>query len=268
MRETEKGSRLLMPEAIWKKAIAEAAPYAHTVIFHFQGEPLLHPQLHQMIAYAHGLKLYTMLSTNGQLLTEEVVRRITDAGLDRIIVSVDGLTEESYAHYRVGGSLSKTLSGIRYLSDYKRQRGVGPEIVMQCLYLASNEQDWAAMRSRYKELGADRLEMKTAQFYAYETGHPDMPTDPRYSRYVRQSDGRYRLKKRLSNRCYRLWSGCVVTADGAVLPCCFDKDHRYVLGRITDASLPHIMHSDAADRFRLRVLTERKNIAICTNCTE
>ena len=95
-----------------------------------------------------------------------------------------------------------------------------------------------------------------------------MPSDPRYSRYVRQADGRYRLKKRLSNRCYRLWSGCVVTAEGAVLPCCFDKDHRYVFGHITDASLPQIMHSEAADSFRQRVMTERNSIAICTNCTE
>jgi len=221
-----------------------------------------------MIAYAHARKLYTMLSTNAQTLTPALAEQLVGSGLDRIIVSIDGLTQESYAHYRVGGHLDRALDGMRALADCKKQTGCGPEIVLQCLLLRSNEAEWPLFRERYKALGADRLEMKTAQFYDYKEGNPDMPSDLRYARYVRNADGSYRLKKPLRNRCYRLWSGCVVTTDGTVLPCCFDKDHTYRLGNLNGQPLAEIMHSEAASRFRKAILKNRAGIPICTNCSE
>jgi len=260
--------RQLMQEDLCRRVIDQAAPTAHTVIFHFQGEPLLNPALPQMIAYAHARNLYTMLSTNAQTLTPALAEQLVGSGLDRIIISVDGLTQESYAHYRVGGHLDRALAGMRALADCKKQTGCGPEIVLQCLLLRSNEAEWPLFRERYKALGADRLEMKTAQFYDYKDGNPDMPTDLRYARYTRNADGTYRLKQPLRNRCYRLWSGCVVTTDGTVLPCCFDKDHTYRLGNLNGQSLAEIMHSEAASHFRRALLKNRAGIPICTNCSE
>ena len=266
LRATTPDEHALIPEAIWIKAINEAAPYAHTAIFHFQGEPLLHPDLPKMIRYAHSLRLFTMLSTNAQLLTPALAEALVDAGLDRIIVSIDGLTEPTYSHYRVGGSLERALAGMRALADCKQQKGYGPEIEMQCLYLKSNQHEWPLFGEKYRLLGADKISMKTAQFYDFEHGHPDMPDDSRYSRYKRNTDGSYCLKKKLHNRCYRLWSGCVITTDGTVLPCCFDKDHLFPLGSLESSSLEDIMHGDAAQRFRQRLIRHRASISMCTNC--
>lgn len=270
---TPDASRQAMPLDLARRIIDQAAPCAHTVIFHFQGEPLLNKQLPEMIAYAHSKRLFTMLSTNAQTLTPELAEALAASGLDRIIISVDGLTQDTYAHYRVGGSLQKALSGMRAMADAKHATSKrlrcdfrAPEIVLQCLYLKSNEHQWQQLREQYRSLGADRLEMKTAQFYDFENGHPDMPSEARYARYEKGTDGRYRLKHPLRNRCYRLWSGCVVTTDGTVLPCCFDKDHSYPLGNISDEPLEAILHSEAASRFRRAVLRERKNIGICRNC--
>lgn len=266
MRATQPEEHSLIPEAIWMRALNEAAPFAHTVIFHFQGEPLLHPDLPKMIRYAHSLRLFTMLSTNAQLLTPALAEALIDAGLDRIIVSIDGLTEPTYSHYRVGGSLERALAGMRALADCKQQKGYGPEIEMQCLYLKSNQHEWPLFQEKYRQLGADKISMKTAQFYDFEHGNPDMPDDSRYSRYKRNTDGSYRLKKKLHNRCYRLWSGCVITTDGIVLPCCFDKDHCFPLGSIASSSLEGIMHGGAAQRFRQRLIRHRASISMCTNC--
>ena len=266
MRATQPEEHALIPEAIWMRVLNEAAPFAHTVIFHFQGEPLLHPDLPKMIRYAHQLKFFTMLSTNAQLLTPAVAEALVDSGLDRIIVSIDGLTEPTYSHYRVGGSLAHALAGMRALADCKQQKGYGPEIEMQCLYLKSNQHEWPLFREKYRQLGADKISMKTAQFYDFEQGNPDMPDDSRYSRYKRNTDGSYRLKKKLHNRCYRLWSGCVITTDGTVLPCCFDKDHRFPLGCLASSSLEDIMHGGAAQWFRQRLIRHRASISMCTNC--
>ena len=248
------------------KLINEAGLYAHTIIFHVQGEPLLHPHLPEMIRYAHDHKLFTMLSTNAQLLTPAIAEALIEAGLDRIIVSIDGLTEQTYSHYRVGGNLERALAGMRSLADCKKKKGFGPEIVMQCLYLKSNQHEWSTFIKHYHLFGADKISMKTAQFYEFEHGNPDMPDDSRYSRYKRNIDGSYQLKKKLRNRCYRLWSGCVITTDGTILPCCFDKDHLFPLGNLGTSSIDEIMHSDAAQQFRQRLISNRASISMCSNC--
>ena len=252
-----------MDWATFCTAIDSIASYAYAVIFHFQGEPLLHPHLSKMVAYAHGKHLFTMLSTNGQAMTTQMAQALAQAGLDRIIVSVDGLSPQTYNAYRVGGSLPKALAALRL----SREAGI-PEVVLQCLKLRTNEHEWPILKQRYRELGATHLDLKTAQFYDYEYGHPLMPTHARDARYIKGSDNLYHLKKPVRNHCIRLWSGCVITTSGEVLPCCFDKEHLHAFGNINRQPFADIWHSPAAEAFRRQVLRDRSAFPICTNCTE
>ena len=272
-----KEKHVMTPE-LYRRIIDEIAPYTHTVIFHFQGEPLLSPYLADMVSYAHERRMFTMFSTNAQLLTTEVARALAEAGLDRIIISIDGLTQATYEHYRRGGSLQRALISMRALADLPKN--IRPEIVLQCLRLRSNEQEWKMFEEQYNMLGADRLEMKTAQFYDFSHGNDDMPTDSRFCRYEKRSDGLWYIKNPLHNRCYRLWSGCVITAEGEVRPCCYDKSGKYALGSLysisrenrkvktTMSSLGEVLHSKVAEDFRTRVFSSRKDIDICCNCDE
>ena len=134
---------------------------------------------------------------------------------------------------------------------------------MQCLRLRTNEHEWDEMQRRYRQLGADRLVFKTAQLYDYADGHPLMPTDLRYSRYVPGKDGKYHRRK-LRPGCYRTWSGCVVTTAGDVLPCCYDKQGAHSYGNIMQTSLRDLFQSESAQRFRRQAL--RHLPAICHNC--
>ena len=240
----------------------------HTVIFYFQGEPLLNKALPAMIHLAKDYGLYTLLSTNGQILDCNMAQQLVAAGLDRIIISLDGLTQASYTAYRVGGSLERALQALRYLHDEKTKQHSKMVVELQCLRLRSNETEWDTLKQRYKSMGADRLTLKTAQLYDYTNGHPLMPTDLRYSRYKKDKDGHYVLRKKSRNRCYRLWSGCVIDADGNVLPCCFDKNKDHIWGNITRNSLREIWFGESAKQYREQVLRSRKQITICQNCTE
>ncbi|MBQ9340201.1 MAG: radical SAM protein [Paludibacteraceae bacterium] len=269
-----KRERTTMPRELYTRLIDEIAPFSHTVIFHFQGEPLLSPMLADMVAYAHSKRLFTMFSTNAQILTAERARELAEAGLDEIIISLDGLTQESYERYRRGGSLDKALSGVKALADLPQRSR--PEIVVQCLRLKSNEHEWQLFKQQYRSLGADRLELKTAQFYDYENGNEEMPSDNRFCRYKQGGDGRWHIKNPLRNRCYRLWSGVVVTAKGEVRPCCYDKSGIYSFGSVAgdgcsaqnSVTLSEVLHSRAADDFRRRVFKQRRTIDICCNCVE
>ena len=258
-----KGERI-MPREVWERVLREVSPWVHTIQFFFQGEPLLNPHLAHMIRDAHANRIYTILSTNAQALTPELAHELMRAGLNRIIVSIDGLRPESYGAYRIGGNLEKSLQALRWLREAKQATHARCTIEMQCLRLRTNETEWREMQHRYRELGADCLTLKTAQLYDFEHGHPLMPSDLRYARYEQTKDGTYRLKRRRRIGCLRLWSGVVITTTGEVLPCCYDKHADHALGNIMHESLQAIFHNEKARRFRSQAL--RFSPAICHNC--
>ena len=251
---------------LFRRVLSEISETALVMQFYFQGEPLLNKDLPTMIREAHEAGLYTIVSTNAQAMTERLAEELVRAGLDRIIISMDGLTEASYSAYRIGGSLDKTKAAIRYLREAKQKFQISNfkfQIELQCLRLRSNEQEWPEFKRQYKALGADRLVFKTAQLYEYENGHPLMPSDARYSRYIKGADGHYH-RRPLGKGCLRVWSGVVVTTNGDVLPCCYDKDRTFAYGNIVHTPLAELFRNDKARAFRQAALNEQPQI--CKEC--
>jgi radical SAM protein with 4Fe4S-binding SPASM domain len=216
-----------------------------------------------MIAEAHEAGLYTIVSTNAQAMTPETAEALVRAGLSRIIVSMDGLTDESYGAYRIGGSVDKCRQALRWLREAKERTGGRTLIELQCLRLKTNEHEWAAFKKQYRQMGADRLVFKTAQLYDYAEGHPLMPSEGRYSRYAKGADGRYHRKRR-GKGCLRVWSGVVVTTSGEVLPCCYDKAHTHAYGNIKESSMAELFTNEKAMAFRRAAMNEQP--AICKEC--
>ena len=216
-----------------------------------------------MIREAHKAGLYTIVSTNAQALTHECAESLIEAGLHRIIVSMDGLSEESYSSYRVGGSVARCKEALRELREAKKRLGAHTLIELQCLRLRTNEHEWKAFKREYWALGANRLVFKTAQLYNYQNGHPLMPSDSRFSRYEKGIDGTYHRKK-LGKGCWRVWSGCVITTNGDVLPCCYDKGHEHAYGNIMQHTLYELFNNEKAGSFRQKALNEQPDI--CKEC--
>lgn len=256
--ELRHSDRLLKKE-LWERVLSQIKDSAFVVQFYFQGEPLLNKDLPLMIREAHDAGLYTIVSTNAQAMTPELANALVAAGLDRIIISMDGLTQETYEAYRVGGSLDQCKAALRWLREAKKTL----TIELQVLRLKSNEHEWRAFRKEYKALGADRLVFKTAQLYDYRHGHPLMPSEPRYRRYEQHADGLW-YRKPLGKGCFRVWSGVVIAANGDVLPCCYDKDHAHAYGNIRTASLRELFSGPAARTFRTQAMQETPKI--CQEC--
>lgn len=239
------------------------------VIFYFQGEPYLNPAFLDMVAYAKKHRQYTMTSTNGHYLNDENARRTVESGLDRIIISIDGATQETYEQYRVGGQLEKVLEGAKRLVNWKKKLGKKhPHIVFQFLVLRPNEHEMDEVRRLARDIGVDELTFKSAQVYDYEHGNPLIPTQNQYARYQQRPDGTWAPKHVLSNHCWKLWHACVITWDGLVVPCCFDKDAQHRLGDLKTTSFAQLWQGEAYQNFRKAVLNGRDHVDICTNCTE
>jgi len=240
------------------------------LIFYFQGEPYLNPDFLNMVNYASKKGMYTATSTNAHYLTDDNARKTVESGLDRLIISIDGTTQDVYQQYRVGGKLEKVLEGARNIVKWKKElNSRTPFVFFQFLVVKPNEHQLEEIKQLAKEVGVDEVRFKTAQVYDYENDpHQLIPSISKYSRYRTNKEGKTVVKNALDNHCWRLWHAPVITWDGLVVPCCFDKDAQHQMGDLKGRSFREVWKDKNYQQFRKDVLNGRGNIDICANCSE
>jgi radical SAM protein with 4Fe4S-binding SPASM domain len=259
----------MLDPSLFNSVIDQLAPTLSYLTFYFQGEPFLHPDFLQMVSYASKKGIYTATSTNAHFFRDETSRATVESSLDRLIISVDGTSQHAYQSYRIGGSLEKVIEGTRNVIKWKNElMSKTPRVIFQFLVVRQNEHEIPEVYKLADKLGVDQVVLKTAQIYDYRNGSDLIPTDERYSRYHKTNDGTFKIKNKLLNECWKMWHSCVITWDGKVVPCCFDKDAHFVLGDLTKNSFEEIWNSEKYNQFRASILRSRSEIEICKNCTE
>ena len=260
----------MLQKDFFRETIDDIHKHLLYLIFYFQGEPYLNRDFLEMVKYASGKGLYTATSTNAHYLTDDVARRTVESGLDRLIISIDGTTQDVYKQYRVGGNLDKVIEGAKNIVKWKKElKSKTPFIFFQFLVVKPNEHQIEDIKKLAKEVGVDEVRFKTAQVYDYENDPNQLiPVNEKFSRYKRNKEGKYIAKNKLSNHCWKLHHANVITWDGLVVPCCFDKDAMHQLGNLKMQSFKEIWHNDNYKQFRRELKTSRKNIDICANCSE
>ena len=268
LRSFTRPTGMLDPD-LYRSVIDQLAPTLSYLTFYFQGEPYLNPAFTEMVAYAAAKGIYTATSTNAHFLSPEAAHATVSSGLSRLIISLDGTTQDAYAAYRIGGSLDKVVEGTRNIIAAKKAlRSSTPHVIFQFLVVAPNEHQIPDVYTLAKELHVNQVVLKTAQIYNYEQGSDLIPKQDRYSRYLKNDDGTYSIKNRLNDHCWKMWHSCVVTWDGKVVPCCFDKDAHFVLGDLKKNSFRDVWNGVDYQRFRKSLLLSRSAIEMCRNCTE
>lgn len=250
--------RKLLDMETFSRILSGLLPELAYLNLYFQGEPFLNRMLPDMVDLASRNGVFTCISTNGQFMDAELARKLKDAGLGKLIVSVDGADEQSYSQYRIGGSFAKAVECL------KTAAGAGLPVELQCLLLSSTENGTDKVKELARNCGVKKTTFKTAQLYSDKL----RPSNNRYSRYIKEKNGNLRLKHKLRNRCLRLWTTAVVDVNGNVLPCCFDKTGKYPYGNMLVEDFKEIWFSDKANGFRLQILQNRKSVDICRNCSE
>ncbi|AWV99134.1 SPASM domain-containing protein [Arcticibacterium luteifluviistationis] len=259
----------MLQKELYERAIEELKDTLIYLTFYFQGEPYLHPDFLEMVKFASERKIYTATSTNAHYLTPNVAEKTVKSGIDRMIVSIDGTTQETYQQYRVGGKLDKVLEGTKNLiAAKKRLKSKTPHVIFQFLVVKPNEHQIADVYKLADELGVDEVKLKTAQIYEYENGNELIPTIDKYSRYKDNQDGTFSIKNKLLDHCWKMWHSCVITWDGALVPCCFDKDAEHPMGTLQDNTFKEVWNSPAYTNFRKALISSRSEVEICKNCSE
>jgi radical SAM protein with 4Fe4S-binding SPASM domain len=259
----------MLKDDLFKNVIDQLASTLSYLTFYFQGEPYLNTKFLDMVRYASSKGIYTATSTNAHYLDDDNAKKTIESGLNRLIISLDGTTQETYESYRVGGNLEKVIQGTQNILRWRKElKSVTPHIVFQFLVVRPNEHQVKEVYALAKKLGVDRVALKTAQIYDYQNGSELIPTQEKYSRYRKDSTGLYSIKNDLLDHCWKMWHSCVITWDGKVVPCCFDKDAHHVMGDLSKQTFAEIWKGDPYQEFRKSLLRSRSEIEMCRNCTE
>jgi radical SAM protein with 4Fe4S-binding SPASM domain len=260
----------LLETSCFQKIINQLSRKIFYINLCFQGEPFLHPDFTQLVKITSDKGYVTATSTNGHFLQDRnKVKNLIEAGLDRLVVSVDGTTQEVYEKYRRNGNLQQVIDGIKNVVELKKELNSStPFVEMQFLVMSYNEHQVPEVRKLAKQLDVNKLTFKTMQVYDFENGSDFFPKQERFNRYRLGKDGKYHLKGRMKKCCWRQWSSVVISSTGDVLPCCFDKNGKYAFGNVFDHSFKEIWHGKKAFEFRQAILKHRNDIDICKNCIE
>ena len=137
----------MLQNNLFEKIILQIKNHLHSLTFYFQGEPYLNPDFLKMVAFANKNKIYTITSTNAHYLTEENAKQTIKSKLDKLIISVDGITQEVYEQYRIGGTLDKVLEGTKeILKQKKLLKSKTPHVVWQFVVFKPNQDQIEAVQ--------------------------------------------------------------------------------------------------------------------------
>ena len=202
-----------------------------------RGEPYLHPELEDAIAWLkQRTRARVEVSTNGSLLDPERARRTLRAGLDRLIVAIDGLTQETYARYRVGGDLEQVLANVRELCRQKRAGRSRTEVVFQLIPMATNEPELHDLSELAWGLGVDEVRLKLSQSVARDPAL--RPRDPSLRAEARDPGGEAFPCPFGSDKLY-------VDPNGDVFPCCYAEGRAALrIGNALETPLPDLFERE------------------------
>ena len=226
-----------METDLYRKIVDDAVAFGiEKMQLHFQGEPLLHKQLPEMVRLAKERGLLTQMFTNGLPLTEPMADRLLDAGLDLLRFSVDGVSEEVYQKNRVGGQFWRVRRNMAMMAERARQRRSPIRLEWQMIAMRNNEHEIEPARAMAGELGLN--------FFVKTFAVTDPEAVPQDSRYQRQ----LHLKP-----CADIYRAIFVYYNGDVVPCCYDIAGKAIVGNLARQTLREIWESPAYVDLRRRI---------------
>ncbi len=239
--------------------------------FWHRGEPLMAPEFPLIAGEASKRGIRSQTHTNGILLAKnDTAKRLVEAGLNRIAVSIDGADEETYRSFRKGGSLEAVKAGIRALASARKQSsGIKPRIIAECLVSGQDERQFRRIYDFALSSGCDEVKFKT--FRVNELNDPNeldsLPKNEKLWRYKRSGGGLQPRRKR--GKCLRLYYSALIAANGDVCPCCFDSGLNHAFGNVFTEPWNEIWKNRRMRDFARFVNSgNRDSIEMCRNCTE
>ena len=237
-----------LPE--FRKVLEKIKPYALEVVLHNWGEPFLNPDFLDIVRATKAARLGTAASTNLNLVHRGrgYLHEVVDSGLDHLVASIDGTTQEVYETYRRNGNLDHALANLRELVNYKRSQGrATPIIEWQFLVMKHNEHQIDEARRLADEIGVDRLRFTGAGMPFDDLANTKLaaqwlPENPEYRGYDPAiiNDRGYLYDE----KCFYLYRAMTVNPNGEVAPCCAIHHSNWDFGNLLHSPLDDVWNNE------------------------
>ena len=217
------------------------------------GEPLLNPDLLDIIATTSSSRIRTHIDTNFSIrdLTVKDAEALVDSGLSSLFVSLDGASQAGYEAYRVRGRFDRVLRNLRLMADTKRQlQSATPSLGWQFHVHRYNEADMDAARQMSEDIGVPivfkRLSTPDPAWKSSYHGSDEMFIGPRawfwqvYTPPPNPDMATVSLHPDVLPHCRQLFETMVVEWNGDVYPCTVVSSPRHVMGNLLTQSLDKV----------------------------
>lgn len=248
-KDVDRADHGFMDLGLFRSIVDQVADHAYDVNLFHRGEPLMHPRLPEMVAYAREKGLYTRVHTNVTLLSEKKGRALIEAGLDFLSCSFDGYEKGMYEKNRVGARFEWALDHLTAFLRLKRELGARrPYTVLQVMEIGGPPPDELrrmrhAFLARFEGLPLERVILRTPHNWAGDVFVPEL------SRDALLADGRR------FTPCTFLWYSASVYWDGTVVACPQDFFGKLQMGDLRERPLAEVWNDSRLVELRRRMAT-------------
>ena len=228
-------------------------PPAEILFLHKDGEPLLNPDIVEMVSLARdsGIAKEIAFATNGVLLDEHIAKELIAAGLGELYVSLESLDPARYSEIRAGAHLSDVVRNVNRFIELKGGKGRGPRLVITTINLGCSAPDVMRIFNEWSDV-ADRVQVVE-----------------RYGWAGRYNEDLPRAKTKRIHPCAGLWYLMAITWQGEANLCCLDAGSTYPIANLSKETLPQIWRGEQYRRLRrLHLEGLFADIPICRNCVD
>jgi len=254
----------------YSKIIEPLKDYLFQVFLYDWGEPFLNNSIYDIISYNTRNNIGSMVSSNLNIPID--AERLIESGLEYLIISGDGVTQDVYSTYRKGGDIEKVFANLNSLIEVKRKKNTRyPIIEWQCLVMKHNERHLRDIKRTVLQKGVDRVRFANVNFYS--TGDSTsleqkwLPENRLYRSFASERS-RKRRERGIRKPCFFLWRTGVVNVNGGVTPCCLYDVPDW--GNALDESFMTVWNNPLYREARLRSQNNqalKKQNIICDTCT-
>ena len=261
----------------FKHVMDHIGPYLFELKLYNWGEPLLNENVPAMISYAKKFHMVVTISSNLSIpITEERAEALVSSGLDFLICSIDGASQETYKKYRIGGDFLLIMKNIKLINKIKKEKNSKtPFLIWQFLVFKHNQHEIELAKKTANELNISI----TFEKPGIPTNHIEgwSSTIPEYSSllsYIKppsiqsKSNVNYQNSKNNKNKkpCTWLWSAIVLNPSNNVSPCCAIINQKDDFGKI-NVNIQDVWNNENYKNARqLFKKNPKPTNLICQNC--
>ncbi|MGA1840875.1 MAG: radical SAM/SPASM domain-containing protein [bacterium] len=241
-----------MSFSLFKKIIKESEKYLETVLLFHCGEPLLHPQIGDMIGYAKEKGIKTILFTNVTLLSEDKAHELLKNQLDMLVMSFDGGDKSSFEDLRKGAQFESVIHNMVNVLRMKKQYKSKMYTQIHFVLSKKTRKHIKKFFKIIKPLGVNSIRIKPF----FNTGNIGSTIGEKVE-----------TNSRNTRPCLMLWREPVICWDGTMLPCCVDLIGQKPLGNIKNHTIHEVWNGKEMVNLREKFIKKKVDQEpLCRNC--